>query len=153
MKKQFDINPFISVGEIKFGMMCSEVREKLGEYSDYKNRAKGNKTADCFDLCHVFYDEEQCAEFIVFHALDEINLFWEANALSEMTKQKLISFFSERDNNLLVEDYGHGIVGIRSNQFGIACYFTKNISTDEAGSEMEIDKVETISIAAKNYWK
>jgi hypothetical protein len=38
-------------------------------------------------------------------------------------------------------------------QFGIACYFVRDVQFDEEGNETEFDKVETISIAVKDYWK
>jgi len=150
--KKFDIIPLISVGEIKFGMERDKVREILGTFKEYKNRKEDNNTADCFELCQVFYDDNNCAEFIMFHNLDNVELVYKNNVLSKMEKSDIILFFSNLDENLLVEDYGQGIISIESNVYGIACYFVKDIILENDGTEKEIDKIETISVAVKNYW-
>ena len=153
MNKQFIIDPLVSVGEIKFGMERGKVRGILGEYSEYRNQQEDINTADCFKICQVFYNENNAVEFIMFHVLDKVELIWDKKFLTKMTKLEIIDFFSELDENLFIENYGYGIIGIESNLLGIACYFVKDISSDADGNEIEVDKVETISIAVKNYWK
>ena len=153
MNKKFIITPLVSVGEIEFGMDRNKAREVLGSYSEYRNRQEDNNTADCFEICQVFYDECNCVEFVMFHALDQIELIWDKTTLTAMTKPELVSFFSEQDEDLVIEDYGYGIISIESNALGIACYFVKDICFDDHGNEKEIDKVETMSFAVKNYWK
>ena len=153
MKKQFLITPTVSVGEIMFGMDRDAVRDILVHHSEYKNHQEDGNTADCFETCQVFYNEENKAEFVMFHALDEVELLWGENSLTDMTKDQLVCFFSALDPDIFIEDYGYGIISIESNLLGVACYFVKDIATDESGNEVEIDKVETISVAVKDYWQ
>jgi hypothetical protein len=147
--KQFIIEPLHSVGDIKFGMERSKVREFLGSYAEYKNNQEDNNTADCFDVCHVFYDESNRVEFVMFHALDNVELKWGNRLLNRMTKDELLEYFSEIDANLTVEPDGESI---ESNKFGIACYFVTDICFDEEDNEEEFEKLETISVAIENYW-
>ena len=153
MKKQFLITPTVSVGEIMLGMDRDDVRGILLDYSEYKNQHDDGNTADCFEICQVFYNDENKAEFIMFHALDEVELLWGESLLTDMTKDQLVCFFSALDPDIFVEDYGYGIISIESNRLGVACYFVKDIETDESGNDVEVDKVETISVAVKDYWK
>jgi hypothetical protein len=153
MNKSFNIIPLVCAGGIKFGMKRSKVRELLGNYSEYKNHPEDTNTADCFDVCHVFYSEADDAEFIMFHALDKIELLWNGEVLTAKSKNELVSFFAGLDETLSVEDYGQGAISIESNELGVACYFSEDIDFDEEGNETAIDKVETISVAVKNYWK
>ena len=150
MINQYIITPLISVGRIKFGMERNKVREILGEYSEYRNRQEDNNTADCFDTCQVFYNENNGVEFIMFHALDKIELQCRNEILSKMSKDELISFLKGLDENIRFDD---DMERFESNSFGIACYVTQDIQFDENGNEIEFDKVETISFAIKNYWK
>jgi hypothetical protein len=155
MMRQFIIKPLISVGEIEFGMDRSKVREILGEYAEYRNREEDVNTADSFDLCHVFYSEINKVEFIMFHSLDDIELLWENQELTKMTKAELVSYFTLLDENLSFEyDYHEtNIVSIVSNALGLACYFEKDFDFDEDDNEIETDIVATISFAIKDFWK
>ena len=150
MNKQFVITQNVSVGKIEFGMERTKVREILGECSEYRNRQEDDNTADCFDICQVFYSKNNTVEFIMFHTLDKIDLVWDKKILTSMSKFELISFFLELDKDLFIEDYGHGTISIESNTLGVACYFGKNICFHNDGNEF--DKVETISIGIKDYW-
>jgi len=147
--QKFIIKPLVAVGNINFGMERSEARKILGDYSEYKNRQTDINTADCFAVCQVFYDDNNCVEFIMFHNLNDIELQWEDRIISDMTKDELISFFSERDDNLDIEI---GTVSFESNKLGVACYFVKDVYFDAEENEIEFDKVETISFAGENYW-
>ena len=148
--KQFTIKPLYSVGNIKFGMERSKVRELLGGYSEYKNRQDDSNTADCFDICHVFYNESNGVEFVMFHMLDEIEIMWENKTLNHMAKGELIALFQTLDENLVIEADG---VSFESNKLGIACYFEMDIRFGEDGNEEEFEKLETISVAVENYWR
>ena len=147
--KQFVVTPCVSVGDIYFGMERSKVREILGSYTEYKNFPTDNNTADCFDLCQAFYNDNNCVEFIMFHSLSDVELKWEETIISNMTKDEIITFFYERDGNLNMET---GMVSFESNKLGVACYFVSDIYFDEVGNEIEFDKVETISFAIENFW-
>ncbi|MCL1981958.1 MAG: hypothetical protein FWG53_02540 [Clostridiales bacterium] len=147
--RKFAIKPLISVGEIKFGMDRSSVREILGDYSEYRNRPEDVNTADSFDICQVFYSESDGVEFIMFHELDDIELRWGNQALNNMTKDELVSFFTLLDDNLSIEA---DMVSFESNKLGVACYFVKDIDFDEDDNEIEFEKVETISFAIKDFW-
>jgi len=153
MKKVFIITPLVSIGDIKFGMSRVNVRETLGTFSEYKNNKKDNNTVDCFDICQAFYDENDCVECTMFHSLDKIKLFWQDVCLTDLTKPSLISFFSKSDENLFIEDYGYGVISIESNALGFACYFQPDVIFDDEGNETVVDKIESISVAVKDYWK
>ena len=103
MTKQFLIKPLISVGEIKFGMKRNEVRSILGNYSEYKNRQTDTNTADCFDICQVSYNKDNCVEFIMFHELSEVELKCGNKILTKMTKDELILYISEIDKDIDLE--------------------------------------------------
>ena len=154
MTRQFIINPLISVGEIQFGMDRRKVREILGEYSEYRNREEDVNTADSFDICHVFYSESDKVEFIMFHTFDDIELKWDSQELTKMTKPELVSLFSSLDEKLSYEYdyYETNIVSIVSNALGIACYFETDVDFDEDDNEIETDIVATISFAIKDFW-
>jgi hypothetical protein len=91
----------------------------------------------------------------MFHTFDDIELKWESNVLSKMTKDELISFFTHLDENLSFEYdyYETNIVSIVSNALGVACYFEKDIDFDEDDNEIESDIVATVSFATKDFWK
>lgn len=150
MNKQFIIIPLVSAGEIKFGMEREKVRGILGNYSEYRNRQEDSNTADCFDICQVFYNENDCVEFIMFHALDKIELKYENKILTKMSKDELISFLLSLDENI---SFDADMERCESNAFGIACYFVRDIYIDEEGNENEFDRVETISVSIEDYWK
>jgi len=153
MKKVFIITPLVSVGDIKIGMNRVKVRENLGNYSEYRNSKEDSNTADCFDICQVFYDKNDCVECIMFHSLDKIKLFWEDVCLTDMTKPDIILFFTKIDKDLFIEDYGYSIISIESNALGFACYFQTDVIFNDDGNETVIDKIESISVAVKDYWK
>jgi len=148
--KQFVISPLISVGEVEFGIDRSKAREILGDYSEYRNNPDDINTADCFDVCQVFYNERNGVEFVMFHELDDVELIWEDQILNKMTKMELFSYFMLLDVNLRIED---DMVSFESNELGVACYFVEDICFDEDDNEIEFDKVETISFAVKDFWK
>ena len=150
MNKQFIITPLVSVGEINFGMKRDKVREILGDYSEYKNHQEDSNTADCFDICQVFYDESDGVEFIMFHELDKIELKYENKILTKMSKNELISFLLSLDENV---SFDADMERYESNAFGIAYYFVRDIYFDKKGNETEFDRVETISFSIKDYWK
>ena len=148
--EQYIITPLHSVGEIRFGMERADARKILGEFSEYKNHQQDNNTADSFDICQVFYDDDNRVEFIMFHGLDEVELRWGNKTLNNMTKDELFEFFSTLDEDLAIETDEESF---ESNKLGIACYFVSDIYFDEEGNEKEYDKLETISFAIANYWK
>jgi len=151
--KKISVTPLVSAGEIKFGMERVRAREILGNFSEYKNHPDDTNTADCFELCHLFYGNDDIVEFIMFYRLDKVEISWGEKILTNMSKAELVDFFSKIDMELSVENYGYGIVSFASNSLGIACSFMEDLEFDEDGNEAEIEKVETISLAVRDYWK
>ena len=150
MIRRFEVTPTRSVGDIGFGMKRSEVRSLLGGFSEYRNRPKDKNTADCFDICQAFYSDDDDLEFIMFHELDDIELKCEGKTLNKMTKDELFSLFKKLDPDISIET---GNVSFESNKLGVACFFENESVTGPDGKRHDIDKLETISFAIKDFWK
>ena len=153
MKKTFNITPFVSVGDVIFGMDRDVVRNIFGDFLEYKCFADDLNTADCFDICIAHYDMNNKIDFISFHDLNNVELNFGQTVLTSMNKEEIIKFCAEQDKNLMIEDYGYGVVSVESNEIGVACYFETDTATDENGNRIVIDKVATISFAIKDFWK
>lgn len=56
--------PLEEVDGIKFGTNRKTVREKLGDYSEFKKTPFSDNTTDDFGFCHVYYDDNNKFEAI-----------------------------------------------------------------------------------------
>lgn len=69
--KEITVNLLKSVGNIRFGMKRSEVRENLGQYKEFKKSQFSKNTTDDFGICHVYYDrEDKCEAVELFDGVD-----------------------------------------------------------------------------------
>ncbi len=62
--KLIKVIPLEEVDGIKFGTDRKIVREKLGDYSEFKKTPFSDNTTDDFGFCHVYYDDNNEFEAI-----------------------------------------------------------------------------------------
>lgn len=107
----WNVNPLISVGDIKFGMKRSEVRNVIkGDYKVFKKTKFSKNTSDNFGFCHVFYNgSDEC---------EAIEIFEEINVLIDGTKifpakisdvRNFIQDLIEEDGSYISESVSIGI--------------------------------------------
>lgn len=72
---RFDIDPTVSVDEIKFGSSRSDVRNRYGECEEFKKNKYSKNTTDDFGDFHVYYTEDDEFEAIEFFPNDSISIF------------------------------------------------------------------------------
>jgi hypothetical protein len=140
-----------SVGDIILGMDRSEARQLLGDYREFSNSAVATNTFDQFSFCHLGYDADNKVEFVCIHSLNEVALSLYGNIVSDMASLELFSFVQKLDPEVELE---HAGISFESNALGIAAYFEKTpvlvLTTEQ---EIICEKLETITVAIKGYWK
>ena len=152
--KQIEIIPLVSVGDIWLGTERSDVRKILGKHEEYKSFPNDENTMDAFDFCHVAYTADNLVEFVMLHNFDNLQVYFNEQRLDNMSQSELISFFQDLDEDLEIESYTEGeIVSFESNKLGIAAYWERDVEDLEDGSEIQQDKLASISAAIKDYWK
>lgn len=67
------VKPLEAVGNVKFGMMRTDVRELLGEFTEFKKTKFSKNTTDDFEFCHVYYNkDDKCEAVEIFDTVEVI---------------------------------------------------------------------------------
>ena len=65
---RFDAVPTVSVNGVTFGMSREKVRSLLGTATEFYKCKDDINTTDDFEVCHVFYDEnDKCEAIEIFY--------------------------------------------------------------------------------------
>ena len=65
---RFDAVPTVSVNGVTFGMSREKVRSLLGTATEFYKCKDDVNTIDDFEVCHVFYDEnDKCEAIEIFY--------------------------------------------------------------------------------------
>lgn len=67
--------PHIGIDKIKFGMKRNEVRDILGNSTEFLKSSEDKITTDDFGFCHVFYDEDNRCEAIEIFNENEVYIY------------------------------------------------------------------------------
>lgn len=110
MKKTFTINPFSSVGKISFGANRDEVRNILGQFTEFRKTRFSKNTTDDFGGLHVYYNEGDTVDAIELFPIDTLVLYKKKD-LFGLSKEELIMLFSdpsfkEEPGHLTFANYG-----------------------------------------------
>ena len=110
MKKTFTITPFTSVGNIYFGANRDDVRNILGQFTEFRKTRFSKNTTDDFGGLHVYYSEEDTVDAIEFFPQDTMVLYKERD-LFDLSEEDLIMLFSdpsfkEEPGHLTFANYG-----------------------------------------------
>ncbi len=110
MKKTFTINPFSSVGKISFGANRDEVRNILGQFTEFRKTRFSKNTTDDFGGLHVYYSEEDTVDAVEFFPQHTMVLYKERD-LFDLSEEDLIMlfsdpFFKEEPGHLIFASYG-----------------------------------------------
>jgi len=155
--KQIEIIPLVSAGDIWLGMERSEARQLLGKHKEYRQFPNDENTIDAFDFCHVAYTADNLVEFVMLHDFVNLQVYYNKQRLDNMSQSELISFFYDLDEDIDIESYTKGeivgIVSFESNKLGVAAYWERDVEYLEDGSEIWQDKLASISVAIRDYWK
>jgi len=126
---RFDIDPTVSVDEIKFGSSRSDVRNRYGECEEFKKNKYSKNTTDDFGDFHVYYTEDDEFEAIEFFPDDSYSIFINGkkltNNISEL-KEMFPDLVEDSDSYTSVKcsvgfDYDDGC--IESILFGCQDYY------------------------------
>ena len=94
MKKTFTINPFSSVGKISFGANRDEVRNILGQFTEFRKTRFSKNTTDDFGGLHVYCNEGDTVDAIELFPIDTLVLYKKKD-LFGLSKEELIMLFSD----------------------------------------------------------
>lgn len=127
----FELKPYVSVGNIIFGESRETVREKNGEFREFKKSKFSKNTTDDFSKFHVYYDKDNKVEAVEFFG--ECSVVFNEVDLFSKTFDELKKIFEDESNE---EDES----GIIFKKFGFSIY------------SPEKNKAETILAFKKGYY-
>lgn len=107
---KFDIKSYVSVGNINLGEERNSVRNKNGNYKEFKKSKYSKNTTDDFSSFHVFYDADNkviAVEFFENAYLDNINLF--SKTYKELKDLFHDSSDKEDDSGIIFMKYGFSV--------------------------------------------
>lgn len=91
--KKLTFIPNEKIGDIVFGMKRSEVREILGEYTEFKKTKFSKNTTDDFGFCHVFYDDNDCCEALELFENAEVE--YNGKLIFPSTKSEIVNIIDD----------------------------------------------------------
>lgn len=107
---KFDIKSYVSVGNINLGEERNSVRNKNGNYKEFKKSKYSKNTTDDFSSFHVFYDADNkviAVEFFENVYLNDINLF--SKTYKELKDLFHDSSDKEDDSGIIFTKYGFSV--------------------------------------------
>lgn len=129
MNRNWDIDPLIGAGEIKFDLDRSELRSILGgNYSEYKKNKYSDNTTDDYGDFHVYYDKDNKCEAVEFFGNCRVSYL--GQNLFDLNKKDFSQLFDD-----CTEEYGSYV----SEKMSIGAYIPE-------------DSVETVLVARKGYY-
>lgn len=128
-----------SIGLVNFGMLREVVREKLGEYSEFKKTEFSKNTTDDFKFIHAYYDNN--------NMLDAVECFGQAkiifNNIDIMALNiKQLKLFLENQSIKYTTDES----GMKADTVGISAYIPNIMNDKEA-------KIETLLLFKEGYYE
>ena len=125
------IIPYEGFGEIRFGESRETVRNKLGNFSEFKKTKFSKNTTDDFGFCHVYYTTDNTVAAVEFFPEAEVSL-----------NDKLLFTLSYSDAKVFLSDSAieEDGCGAKFPKYGISIF------------SPELGKIETILIYSKKYW-
>ncbi|QST02151.1 hypothetical protein IMZ31_22120 (plasmid) [Pontibacillus sp. ALD_SL1] len=112
----FEINPYVGAGRIKFGMTGKQVQEILQiEPQKFSKTPLCDELTDAYPFCHVFYKGNGNCEAIEFFGPAGVTI--QGNTLIGKPYEKVSSLFKELDRTLEEDE-----VGFISYKYGISVY-------------------------------
>lgn len=113
MDRKFVITPLVKVGNIGFNETRDIVRNRLGEYTEFRKTKFSKNTTDNFGSFHVYYSPENTVDAVEFF-YGSIVLFKNKD-LFNLNTEELVSLFGENnlekeENSLVFSSYGVEIV-------------------------------------------
>lgn len=136
--KTLEFVPYKSIGTVNFGMQREEVREKFGDYSEFKKTKLSKNTTDDFGFMHAYYDDNNILEAVECFGEAKIMLH-NVNIMALNIKQ-LKLFFQDKSIEYITDESG-----LNADSIGISAYIPNIKNEKEA-------KVETLLIFRKGYY-
>lgn len=103
------VKPLKSVNDVRFGMKREEVRNRFGEFTEFRKSKFSKNTTDNFKWCHVYYDkDDRCEAIEIFDGdvfMDDIKLF----PSDPSTLNKVFDDLNKDDTGYISEKYSVGI--------------------------------------------
>lgn len=125
------ISPYEGFNQISFGDSREIVRNKLGNYTEFKKSKFSKNTTDDFGFCHVFYTPDNKVNAIEFFPGAEVS--FNNKSLFSLSYSDAKAFLS--DSSIEEND-----CGAKFPKYGISIFAP------------ELSKIETILIYSRNYW-
>ena len=102
--------PLIGIDEIKFGMKRHEVRNILGNSTEFLKTGEDKITTDDFGFCHVFYDEDNRCEAVEIFNENEVYIGNRKVFPTDFSSAKeVVPTFIQDDDGLLSYELSIGI--------------------------------------------
>ncbi|MDR2944531.1 MAG: hypothetical protein LBU81_05565 [Methanosarcinales archaeon] len=143
---KYIINPFISVGNLKFGTD----RQSVNGYLNTKFKSVFEQTTDGVNIVNDHYDSEGLIlgyfdkifklRYIIL--TDPCEVFFENKDLLEMNYRECLNFMKKYDKNVEEEEY----VGFTSYKYGISIYA-------EDAAENPDCCIEAVTIGERGYFE
>ena len=96
------VKPLKNAGDISFGMSRSKVREVLGEYREFKKSKFSSNTTDDFNICHLYYNQNNECEAIEF--FENVIIKIENEIVFPNEFDKICDILKRLDRNLEIEE-------------------------------------------------
>ena len=129
---RFDAVPTVGVNEVKFGMNREKVRSLLEAATEFYKFDDDINTTDDFEVCHVFYDENDKCEAIEIFYESEVYVNGSLIFPTDFeTAKKVIEDFEEDADGLISISKSIGIYAPYGNMegilFGKAGYYSDEV--------------------------
>ena len=133
-----------AIGKAKIGMKRDEVRSLFDDLEEWRETPYGydhEVVYDSNDEFQIYYDENDCVNFILCTAMDEMSM--DGKKLNEdLFYDDLLAAAQELTSDIVEDE-----VGFTSNQLGFgACAYYDEDEPDD------VVQVENVQVAVKNYW-
>lgn len=131
--KKIDVIPLVQVNGVKFGMKRSEVRDVLGEATEFFKTSSSPNSTDDFGYCHVFYDNsDRCEAIEIF---DDTEVYIEGKLIFPTNKETALNLFRSIFDDFILDDDG-----LISYKYSIGIYAPN-------------ESMESILIGRENYYE
>lgn len=113
MEKSLEIIPFISVGNVAFDSNREDVRNNIGNYTEFRKTRYSKNTTDNFGCFHVFYAPNNKVDAIEIFPF--VKAVYSGRNIFELSKQEVISLFNdvsfkEDEESLVFPSFGIEVV-------------------------------------------
>ncbi|MBU3178385.1 hypothetical protein KPL47_18840 [Clostridium estertheticum] len=136
--KTLEFVPYKSIGMVNFGMLREEVRQKLGEYYEFKKTEFSKNTTDDFRFVHAYYDENNRLEAV--ECFEEAKIIFDNVDMMALNTKQLKAFLGNESIEYIIDESG-----LQADSVGISAYIPDIMNNKEA-------KVETLLLFKKGYY-